>query len=150
MSLEEQINEGIKQGMKAQDKLRLETLRNVKKYILEAKTAGAGIQQLPDSDTLKIIQKLAKQGQESANIYKEQARADLYEHEMGQVQILMEFLPQPLDEAALTAALQKIIADCGAGSLQDLGKVMGMASKLLAGQADGKLISAKVRELLQP
>jgi Uncharacterized conserved protein len=149
MRIEDQINEGIKQGMKAQDKLRLETLRNVKKYIIEAKTAGTGMQELPDADALKIIQKLAKQGQESANIYKEQARTDLYEHEMGQVQILMEFLPQPLDEAALTAALQKIIADCGAASLQDLGKIMGIASKQLAGQADGKAISAKVRELLQ-
>ena len=149
MSLEEQINEGIKQGMKAQDKLRLETLRNVKKYIIEAKTAGTGIQQLPDADTLKIIQKLAKQGQESAQIYKDQGRTDLYEHETAQVEILLTFLPQPLDEAALTAALQKIIADCGASSLQDLGKVMGLASKQLAGQTDGKAISAKVRELLQ-
>ena len=150
MRIEDQINEGIKQGMKAQDKLRLETLRNVKKYIIEAKTAGAGMQGLPDADALKIIQKLAKQGQESANIYKEQGRTDLYEHEMGQVEILLTFLPQPLDEAALSVALQKIIADCGTSSLQDLGKVMGIASKQLAGQADGKAISAKVRELLQP
>ena len=148
MSFEEQINEGIKNAMKVQDKVRLETLRNVKKYILEAKTAGTGVAQLPDSDVLKIIQKLAKQGQESASIYKEKNRNDLYEYESAQVAVLNEFLPQQFTEEELATALKKIIADCGASSLKEMGKVMAIASKGLAGKADGKAISAMVKELL--
>jgi len=148
MSLEEQINESIKSAMKAQEKVRLETLRNVKKYILEAKTAGAGIDHLSDSEVLKIIQKLAKQGQESASIYKEQGRSDLYEYESAQVAILHEFLPKQFTPEELVDTLKKIIADCGATSAKEMGKVMGIASKELAGKADGKVISATVRELL--
>ena len=148
MSFEEQINEGIKYAMKAQDKVRLETLRNVKKFIIEAKTAGAGIAQLPDADVLKVIQKLTKQGQESASIYKEQGRDDLYAYESAQVAILNDFLPKQLTEEALTTVLQKIISDCGAASAKDMGKVMGVATKELAGKAAGKMISAKVKELL--
>ena len=148
MTLEEQINEGIKHAMKAQDKVRLETLRNVKKYMIEAKTATIGMAQLPDADVLKIIQKLSKQGQESAQIYKEQGRADLYEYEAAQVAVLNDFLPKPLTEEELKTALKKIMADCGATSAKDMGKVMGIASKELAGKADGKVISATVKELL--
>jgi len=148
MSLEEQINEGIKFAMKTQDKVRLDTLRNIKKYILEAKTAGTSVAQLPDADVMKIIQKLSKQGQESAHIYKEQGRADLYEYEAAQVAILNEFLPEQLTEEALTQILKKIITDCGATSVKEMGKVMGIASKELSGKADGKVISAKVKELL--
>jgi len=148
MSFEEQINEGIKHAMKAQDKVRLETLRLVKKFIIEAKTAGTGVAQLPDADVLKIIQKLAKQGQESASIYKEQGRDDLYTYESDQVAVLNEFLPKQLTEEALTTVLQKIITDCGATSAKDMGKVMGVAAKELSGKAEGKLISAKVKELL--
>ena len=149
MSLEEEINEGIKSAMKAQNKVRLETLRNVKKYILEAKTAGTGIDQLPDAEVLKIIQKLAKQGQESATIYKEQGRSDLFEYEAAQVAILHEYLPKQLTQEELVDTLQKIIADCGATSAKEMGRVMGIASKELAGVADGKVISATVRELLR-
>jgi uncharacterized protein YqeY len=148
MSIEEQVNEGIKNAMKAQDKIRLETLRKINKYIIEAKTASAAIAQLPDEDLLKIIQKLSKQGQESANIYKDQGRNDLYEYEAAQVAILNEFLPKQLTEEELTIALKKIIADCGATSAKEMGKVMGIASKELAGKADGKVISAAVKELL--
>ena len=148
MNMEEQVNEGIKLAMKAQDKVRLETLRNIKKVILEAKTAGTSVTLLSDADVIKIIQKLAKQGQESAHIYKEQGRTDLYEYEAAQVVILNEFLPKQLTDFELTEALKKIITDCGATSAKEMGKVMGIASRELAGKADGKIILAKVKELL--
>lgn len=148
MRLEEKISEGIKEAMKAQNAVRRDTLRNVKKYIIEAKTSGTSIDELPDGDVLKIIQKLSKQGADSAEIYKTQGRNDLYEYEMAQVEVLREFLPTQMDHAALTAAVGAIIAQCGASSMQEMGKVMGMASKQLSGQAEGKDISAKVKELL--
>lgn len=148
MRIEEKISEGIKEAMKAKDKIRLETLRNIKKYIIEAKTAGANIDELPDADVLKIIQKLAKQGSDSADIYKQQNRQDLYEYEMAQVEVLKEFLPKQMSAEELTAVVKEIISRVGASSIQDMGKVMGVASKELAGQAEGKDISAKVRELL--
>ena len=148
MRLEEQINEGIKNAMKAQDKARLAALRNVKKYIIEAKTAGTEIAELPDADVIRIIQKLCKQGQDSAAIYQEQKREDLYNEEMGQVNILKEFLPKQMDDAELTQAIQEIIARTGATSMKEMGKVMGIATKELAGRADGKEISNKVKALL--
>ena len=148
MSLEEQINEGIRDAMKARNRVRLETLRNVKKYILEAKTSGVGIDQLPDSDVLNIVQKLAKQGRESANIYKEQGRNDLYEYESAQISVLGDFLPKQLGKEELIAAIRNIIVDCAATSVREMGKVMAIASKELAGKADGKDISATVKELL--
>ena len=148
MNLEVEINEGIKSAMKTQDKVRLETLRNIKKYIIEAKTAGAGIDHLPDSEVLKIIQKLAKQGQESANIYKEQGRNDLFEYEAKQVAVMNEYLPKQLSREELTSAITKIISQCGATSVKEMGKVMAIASKELAGKADGKMISSMVKELL--
>ena len=148
MTIEEQVNEGIKNAMKAKDKVRLETMRNIKKVILEAKTRPGANDQIEDSECIKLIQKLAKQGKESAEIYKQQGREDLYTQEMGQVSVLEEFLPKQLSETELTAALQEIITSVGATSPQDMGKVMGVATKKLAGLADGKLISAKVKELL--
>lgn len=148
MRLEEQINEGIKNAMKAQDKARLAALRNVKKYIIEAKTAGTEIAELPDADVIRIIQKLCKQGQDSAAIYQEQKREDLYNEEMGQVNVLKEFLPKQMDDAELTQAIQEIIARTGATSMKEMGKVMGIATKELAGRADGKEISNKVKALL--
>lgn len=148
MSIEEKVSEGIKNAMKAKDKVRLETLRNIKKYIIEAKTAGVSIDVLPDADALKIIQKLAKQGADSADIFKQQDRADLYEYEMAQVDVLKEFLPTQMTPEELTVAVKGVIAQVGASSMQDMGKVMGVASRQLAGKADGKDISAKVRELL--
>lgn len=148
MRLEEKVSEGIKEAMKAQDAVRRDTLRNVKKFIIEAKTLGTSVDELPDGDVLKIIQKLTKQGADSADIYKAQGRDDLYQYEMAQVAVLREFLPQQMDDAALTAAVEAIIAACGATSMKDMGKVMGTASKELAGKADGKDISAKVKELL--
>lgn len=148
MSLEKQISQGIMDAMKAKDNVRLTTLRNVKKYIIEAKTAGTNIDELPDADTLKIIQKLAKQGSDSAEIYRQQGREDLAAEESAQVGVLQEFLPKQMDDDALTAAVKAVIAATGASSMQDMGRVMGVASKQLAGQAEGARISAKVRELL--
>lgn len=136
------------EAMKAKDDVKRDTLRNVKKVILEAKTAGPNIDLLPDADVLKIISKLAKQGTDSAEIYKQQGRTDLYDYEMAQVEVLKEFLPQQMDDAQLTAAVQEIISSVGASSMKDMGKVMGVASKQLAGRAEGKDISAKVKELL--
>ena len=129
MSLEQQISKGIMEAMKAKEPVRLQTLRNIKKYIIEAKTAGTEIAELPDADVVKIIAKLAKQG-------------------MAQVAVMQEFLPRQLSPEELTEAVRAVIAEVGATSVKEMGKVMGVASKRLAGQADGKDISAKVRELL--
>ncbi len=147
MTIEEQVNEGIKNAMKAHDKVRLETMRNIK-VILEAKTRPGAGDQIDDTECIKLIQKLAKQGKESAEIYKQQGREDLYMQESGQVAVLEEFLPKQLNDAELTTALKEIIVSVGASSPQDMGKVMGVATKKLAGLADGKAISAKVKELL--
>lgn len=148
MSLEQQISKGIMEAMKAKESVRLQTLRNIKKYIIEAKTAGTEIAELPDADVVKIIAKLAKQGSDSAGIYRQQNRADLAEEELAQVAVMQEFLPRQLSPEELTEAVRAVIAEVGATSVKEMGKVMGVASKRLAGQADGKDISAKVRELL--
>lgn len=148
MTIEDQVSNGIKEAMKARDKVRLETLRNIKKVILEAKTKPGAADHIEDAECIKIIQKLAKQGKESAEIYRQQGREDLYEQEQAQVIVLDGFLPKQMSEAELTEALKKIVASVGASSAQDMGKVMGVATKQLAGLADGKAISAKVKELL--
>lgn len=148
MSLEQQISKGIMDAMKAKDTVRLGALRNVKKYIIEAKTAGPGIAELPDADVLKIISKLAKQGADSAAIFTGQNRPDLAAEELAQVAVFQEFLPRQLTAEELTAEVKAVIAEAGATSMKEMGKVMGMASKKLAGRADGKDISAKVKELL--
>ena len=148
MTLEQQISKGIMEAMKAKEPVRLQTLRNIKKYIIEAKTAGTEIAELPDADVVKIIAKLAKQGSDSAEIYRQQNRADLAEEELAQVAVMQEFLPRQLSPEELTEAVRAVIAEVGATSVKEMGKVMGVASKRLAGQADGKDISAKVRELL--
>ena len=148
MSLEQQISKGIMEAMKAKEPVRLQTLRNIKKYIIEAKTAGTEIAELPDADVVKIIAKLAKQGSDSAEIYRQQNRADLAEEELAQVAVMQEFLPRQLSPEELTEAVRAVIAEVGATSVKEMVKVMGVASKRLAGQADGKDISAKVRELL--
>lgn len=148
MSLEQQISKGIMEAMKAKDTVRLSALRNAKKYIIEAKTAGPEITELPDADVLKIIAKLAKQGQDSAAIFQEQNRQDLAREELAQVAVYQEFLPKQLTPEELTAEIRALIAETGASSMRDMGKVMGLATKRLAGRADGKEISAKVKELL--
>jgi uncharacterized protein YqeY len=136
------------EAMKAKEPVRLAALRNVKKYIIEAKTAGVSIDELPDADTLKIIGKLAKQGAESAAIYRTQGREDLAAEETAQVEVLREFLPRELSDEELTAAVKAVIAELGASTMQDMGRVMGVASKRLAGGADGGRISAEVKKLL--
>ena len=136
------------EAMKAKDTVRLMTLRNVKKVILEAKSASAGIAELSDEEVIKIIGKLAKQGIDSANIYTQQNRPDLAAEESAQVAVLQEYLPKQMTPEELTAAVREIITEVGATSMKEMGKVMGVASKRLAGRADGKEISAKVKELL--
>ena len=148
MSLEQQISKGIMEAMKAKDPVRLSALRNAKKYIIEAKTSGPGITELPDADVLKILTKLAKQGTDSAAIFTEQHRPELAAEELAQVAVYQEFLPKPLTDEELTAEVKAIIAETGAASAKEMGKVMGVASKRLAGRVDGKELSAKVRELL--
>ncbi len=144
----EQISKDIVAAMKAQDAVRRDTLRNVKKYFLEAKTASGANDELTDEAALKILQKLAKQGRESANIYTEQGRADLAEEEMAQVRVIEAYLPKQLSEEELETRLRDIIAEVGASGPQDMGRVMGKATKALAGLAEGQAISACVKRLL--
>lgn len=148
MNLFDQISNDIKEAMKARDKVRLEALRNVKKYFLEAKTAPGAADELTDDAALKIIQKLVKQGKDSATLYTEQDRADLAEAELAQVAAIEVYLPKQMTEEELTAALQSIIAETGAAGPKDMGRVMGIATKQLAGRAEGRAVSAKVKELL--
>jgi hypothetical protein len=148
MSLFEQISEDIKVAMKAREKEKLEALRGIKKVMLEAKAAEGASGELSDQESLKIIQKLAKQGADAAAIYKEQGRDDLYESEMFQVKVFESYLPAKMSDAELTRSIQQIIAEVGATSIKDMGKVMGIASKKLAGLAEGKEISEKVKVLL--
>ena len=148
MNLFDQISEDIRLAMLARDKERLEALRNIKKVLLEAKTAKSGAEELSDDAAIKAIAKLAKQGRDSAEIYKQQNRLDLYDPEMAQVKILEGYLPQQMGDEELTAAIAAIIAQTGATSMKEMGKVMGMASKELAGKVDGRLISDKVKSLL--
>ncbi len=148
MSLEQQISKGIMEAMKAKDTARLSALRNAKKYIIEAKTAGPEIAELADADVLKIISKLAKQGADSAALFREKGREDLAAEELAQVAVYQEYLPKQLSVEELTAEVRAIIAEVGASSMKEMGKVMGVATKRLAGRADGKEVSAKVRELL--
>ena len=148
MNLFDQISEDIRLAMLARDKERLETLRNIKKVLLEAKTAKSGGEELSDDTAIKAIAKLAKQGRDSAEIYKQQNRMDLYEPEMAQVKVLENYLPKQMEDAELTAAITAIIEKTGATSVKEMGKVIGIASKELAGKVDGRLISEKVKSLL--
>ena len=134
--------------MKAKDKMRLEALRNVKKYFIEAKTAPGANDTLDDATALKILSKLAKQGRDTAALYTEQGRPDLAEEETAQAAIIEEYLPKALSADELETEVKAIIAETGASSMKDMGKVMGIASKKLAGRADGKAISVLVKQLL--
>ena len=148
MTLFDQISEDIKAAMKTRDKVRLETLRNIKKVFLEAKTAPGANDTLTDADALKIISKLAKQGKETAATYVQAGRQDLSEAELAQVEVLESYLPKQLSEEEIVAAVKNIIAEVGATSMKEMGKVMGTASKALAGKADGRVISEIVKKLL--
>ena len=148
MSLFDQISSDIKAAMLARDKQRLEALRGVKKEFLEAKTAKGSDGDLPDETAMKILVKMVKQRKDSAQIYIEQNRPELAEGELAEAKIIEEYLPQQMTEEELETALKAIIAETGATSAKDMGKVMGIATKQLAGKAEGKAISAKVKELL--
>lgn len=148
MDLFEKVSEDIKNAMKAKDKVALETLRNIKKCFLEAKTAPGANDSLTDADALKIMQKLVKQGKDSAAVYTEQGRQDLAEAELAQVAVIEHYLPKPMSAEELETALKAIIAQVGAAGPKDMGKVMGVASKSLAGKAEGRAISEAVKRLL--
>jgi uncharacterized protein YqeY len=148
MEMFDRISNDIKEAMKAKDKVRLETLRNIKKVFLEAKTAPGANDTLTDDAAMKIMQKLVKQGKDSATLYNEQGRADLAEAELAQVAVIETYLPKQMSAEELEAALKAIIAEVGAEGPKDMGKVMGTATKKLAGLAEGRAISAKVKELL--
>lgn len=134
--------------MKAKDKVRLEALRNIKKVFIEAKTAPGANDTLEDAAALKILQKLAKQGHDSAALYVSQNRQDLADGELAQVAVIESYLPKPLSEEEIETAVREIIAQTGATGIKEMGKVMGQASKQLAGKADGKTISEIVKRLL--
>jgi len=148
MALFDTINADIKSAMLAREKVRLETLRGIKKEFLEAKTAKGGDGTLSDETAIKILTKMAKQRRETAVIYSEQNRPELAENELAEAAVIEEYLPKQLSDDELRAALSEIIARVGATSPKEMGKVMGTASKELAGRADGSRISAMVRTLL--
>ncbi len=149
MELEKLINEDIKQAMINKDKDKLEALRSIKAALLLEKTGkdvSGGV--IPDSVELKMLQRLVKQRRESAEIYKAQGRPDLAEPEIFQASIIEKYLPDQMSEDDLLAIVQKVITDTGASSSKDMGKVMGIASKLVAGKADNKMISEIIKKLL--
>lgn len=149
MSLEQQIQADIKAAMIAKDKVALAAVRAVKAAILLAKTAEGDVKEhLEDSDVVKLVQKLVKQRRESAQIYSQQNRQDLADNELAEAKVMEKYLPAALSEAQVEDAVKAIIAETGASSMADMGKVMGVATKRLAGQADGRLVSTIVRKLL--
>lgn len=147
MSMEQQIQQDIKAAMLAKEKTRLESLRAIKAAILLAKTAD-GSESIADEAVVKIIQKLVKQRKETAEIYRQQSREELAAQELAEAAAMEVYLPKQLSEEELEAELKKIIAQVGATGPQDMGKVMGTATKALAGKADGRVISALVKKLL--
>jgi uncharacterized protein YqeY len=148
MSLKQSVESEIKKAMLAKDKDRLRALRSVKSLIMLEETKGGAAESLSEDDELKLLTKAAKQRRDSADIYKQQNREDLLAVELAELEVISEFLPKQLSEEELEAELKKIIAESGAEGPKDMGKVMGLASKALAGKADGKAISMKVKSLL--
>jgi uncharacterized protein len=148
MSLKQNIESEIKSAMIAKDKTRLSALRAIKSLILLEETKSGAKAEISEEDEMKILTKAAKQRKDSAEIYQQQGRADLLEVELAELAIIQEFLPKAMTEEEITVAIQAIIAQTGANSPKDMGKVMGVASKELAGKADGKLIADKVKALL--
>jgi uncharacterized protein YqeY len=148
MNLEAQINNDIKEAMKAKDRIRLEALRGVKKEVIEAKTSKGAAEELSDADIVKIVQKMVKQRKDAAELFKSQNREDLAEKELAEVEAIAGYLPKQLTKEELEPIVKEIIEKVGATSMKEMGKVMGVASKELAGKADGKDISAVVKQLL--
>lgn len=148
MSLEQKINTAIKDAMLAKDKDSLEALRAVKAALLLIKTGGDISGEIPEELELQTLQKLVKQRRESADIYIEKGRQELADAELFQLKIIEQFLPQQMTEEEITVEIKKIIAETGASSIKEMGKVMGLASKNMAGKADNKLISTIVKSIL--
>lgn len=148
MTLFDQISEDIKSAMKARDKVALEALRNIKKVFLEAKTAPGANDTLEDADALKILQKLAKQGKESAQTFIDNNRQELADEELAQVAVIERYLPKALSSEEIENTVKNIIAETGAQGMKDMGRIMGLASKQMAGRADGRAISEIVKRLL--
>lgn len=148
MSLKQKVESEIKSAMIAKNKTRLTALRSIKSLILLEETKSGAKAEISEEDELKLLTKAAKQRKDSAEIYEKQGRADLLEVEMAELEVLQEFLPKALSEEEITAAIRAIIVQTGASSPKDMGKVMGVASKELAGKADGKVIAEKVKSLL--
>lgn len=148
MGLKATVESEIKKAMLAKDKDRLRALRAIKSLILLEETKTSAGRELSEDDEIKLLTKAAKQRKDSADIYKQQNREDLYTVEMAELEIINEFLPKQLSESELVDALKAIISNVGASGPKDMGKVMGVATKELAGKADGKAISMKVKELL--
>lgn len=148
MNLFDKISEDIKKAMLARDARRLESLRGIKKEFLEAKTAKGSDGNLTDEKAVQILAKMVKQRKESAEIYTQQNRPELAEAEMAQAAVIEEYMPRQLSDEELTAAINEIIGRVGATSPKEMGKVMGVASKELAGKAEGRAIPAKVKDLL--
>jgi uncharacterized protein YqeY len=148
MTLEQRIIADMKTAMKAKDKVSLRGIRAIKAAIILKKTDGSGTEELSAEDEIKLVQKLVKQRQDSLSIFVEQGREDLAVTEREEIEVLQKYLPEQMSTDALEAVIKDIIAKTGAASMKDMGKVMGMASKQLAGKADGKSISAVVKQLL--
>lgn len=148
MSLQTQIMDAMKSAMKSKDTVALESLRAVKSALLLAKTESGAQEELSEEQEVKILQKLVKQRKDSAAIYVEQGREDLAEPEIAQAKVIEQFLPEQMSEEEIEAVVKKIIADNGFSGMADMGKTMGVASKELAGKADGKTISAVVKKSL--
>lgn len=148
MSLEEQINSDIKSAMLARDKRTLEALRAVKAAILLAKTEKGSEGAVGDDDEIKILQRLVKQRKDSADLYAEQGRNDLEDEERFQLSVIQKYLPEQLSEQEVRGIIERIIEECGASSMKDMGRVMGLATKQLSGKADNKLIASIVKTAL--
>lgn len=148
MSLEQQIMAEMKEAMKSKDEATLRGLRAIKAEIIKAKTEPGAGGQITEEGELKLLQKMVKQRKDSLEIFQQQNRTDLAQKELEEIQVIEKFLPKQLDEEELKAVLKTIIESVGAKSMADLGKVMGVATKQLAGKADGKLIASTVKALL--
>lgn len=148
MSLEAKINNDIKEAMKAKDRDKLDSLRAIKSALLLEKTAKGGSDEISVDAEIKILQKLVKQRKDSAQIYNDQDRKDLADKELFEASIIEKYLPEQMSEEELEVKIKEIVAKVGASSMADMGKVMGMASKELAGKADGKAIADKVKSIL--
>lgn len=148
MSLEKKVMDSMKEAMKAKDSQALEALRSIKSALLLAQTESGTKSEISEVEEIKLLQRLVKQRKDSANIYNEQGRADLAEPELAQIKVIEKFLPEQMDEAEVEKIVAEIIAETGASSMADMGKVMGLANAKIAGKADGKTISTIVKAKL--